>query len=90
MPHVYRCGDTIQQDQAIIRQDQDTGSGAFLPSLETEDTREDMQKRILGKLEVSALGFGCMGLSSGYGPPTERQDGIKIIRGCRRTRRDVL
>ena len=29
-----------------------------------------MQKRTLGKsgLEVSALGFGCMGISSGYGP----------------------
>lgn len=40
-----------------------------------------MQKRRLGKsgLEVSALGFGCMGLSSGYGPPTGREDGIAII-----------
>ncbi len=34
-----------------------------------------MQKRTLGKstLEVSALGFGCMGLSFGYGPPADRQ-----------------
>ena len=41
-----------------------------------------MQKRRLGKsgLEVLALGFGCMGLSSGYGPPTGREDGIAIIR----------
>ena len=41
-----------------------------------------MQKRILGKsgLEVSALGLGCMGLSFGYGPATEKQDGIKLIR----------
>lgn len=41
-----------------------------------------MQKRILGKngLEVSALGFGCMGLSFGYGPPTERQQAITLIR----------
>jgi aryl-alcohol dehydrogenase-like predicted oxidoreductase len=41
-----------------------------------------MQKRKLGNsgLEVSALGYGCMGLSANYGPPTERQDGIKIIR----------
>ena len=41
-----------------------------------------MQKRILGKsaLEVSALGFGCMGLSYGYGPPTERNQAISLIR----------
>jgi aryl-alcohol dehydrogenase-like predicted oxidoreductase len=41
-----------------------------------------MQKRTLGKsnLEVSAIGFGCMGLSFGYGPPTERQQAIKLIR----------
>ena len=41
-----------------------------------------MQKRILGKsgLEVSALGLGCMGLSFGYGPATEKQQAIKLIR----------
>jgi aryl-alcohol dehydrogenase-like predicted oxidoreductase len=41
-----------------------------------------MQKRTLGKsgLEVSALGFGCMGLSHAYGPPVERQAGIALIR----------
>src|SRR5271165_161843 len=41
-----------------------------------------MQKRTLGKsgLEVSALGLGCMGLSFGYGPATERQQGITLIR----------
>ena len=41
-----------------------------------------MQTRTLGRsgLEVSALGLGCMGLSFGYGPATERQDAIKLIR----------
>jgi len=41
-----------------------------------------MQKRKLGKsgLEVSALGLGCMGLSFGYGPATERQQAITLIR----------
>jgi len=41
-----------------------------------------MQKRKLGKsgLEVSALGLGCMGLSFGYGPATERQQAIALIR----------
>jgi aryl-alcohol dehydrogenase-like predicted oxidoreductase len=41
-----------------------------------------MQKRKLGKsgLEVSALGLGCMGLSYGYGPATEKDQAIKLIR----------
>jgi aryl-alcohol dehydrogenase-like predicted oxidoreductase len=41
-----------------------------------------MQKRTLGKsgLEVSALGLGCMGLSYGYGPATEKQAAITLIR----------
>ena len=41
-----------------------------------------MQKRTLGKsgLEVSALGFGCMGLSYGYGPATEKEQAIKLLR----------
>ncbi len=41
-----------------------------------------MQKRKLGNngLEVSALGFGCMGLSFGLGPATEKQEAIKVIR----------
>jgi aryl-alcohol dehydrogenase-like predicted oxidoreductase len=43
-----------------------------------------MQKRILGKsgLEVSALGLGCMGLSFGYGPATDKEEGIKLIRAA--------
>jgi aryl-alcohol dehydrogenase-like predicted oxidoreductase len=41
-----------------------------------------MQKRKLGSLEVSALGLGCMGLSSGYGPPTDKQQGISLIRAA--------
>ncbi|MGN6602741.1 MAG: aldo/keto reductase [Ginsengibacter sp.] len=41
-----------------------------------------MQKRVLGKpgLEVSALGLGCMGLSYGYGPATDRKEAIALIR----------
>jgi len=43
-----------------------------------------MQQRTLGKsgLEVSALGFGCMGISFGYGPAASREQGIAIIRAA--------
>jgi aryl-alcohol dehydrogenase-like predicted oxidoreductase len=43
-----------------------------------------MQKRALGNsgLEVSALGLGCMGLSFGYGPATDRQEAISLIRSA--------
>jgi aryl-alcohol dehydrogenase-like predicted oxidoreductase len=43
-----------------------------------------MQKRRLGKsgLEVSAIGLGCMGLSFGYGPATEKQQAITLIRAA--------
>ena len=43
-----------------------------------------MHKRTLGKtgLEVSELGFGCMGISQSYGRPISRQDGIAIIRAA--------
>ena len=43
-----------------------------------------MQKRKLGNsgLEVSAIGLGCMGLSFGYGPAVDRQQGISLIRSA--------
>ncbi len=43
-----------------------------------------MDTRSLGTngLEVSALGFGCMGLSFGYGPATDRNDAIALIRAA--------
>jgi len=41
-----------------------------------------LPKRQLGKsgLEVSALGLGCMGLSFGYGPATDKEDAIRLLR----------
>jgi len=43
-----------------------------------------MQKRKLGSsgLEVSAIGLGCMGLSFGYGPAVDKQQGISLIRAA--------
>lgn len=43
-----------------------------------------MQKRVLGRsgLEVSALGLGCMGLSYGYGPATDRAEAVSLLRAA--------
>ena len=43
-----------------------------------------MKTRKLGKnnLEVSAIGLGCMGLSFGYGPAVDKQQGISLIRAA--------
>jgi aryl-alcohol dehydrogenase-like predicted oxidoreductase len=40
-----------------------------------------MQRRALGKsnLTVSAIGLGCMGLSFGYGPATDKRDAIALF-----------
>jgi aryl-alcohol dehydrogenase-like predicted oxidoreductase len=43
-----------------------------------------MKMRKLGRtnLEVSAIGLGCMGMSSGYGPPKDKQEMISLIRSA--------
>jgi aryl-alcohol dehydrogenase-like predicted oxidoreductase len=43
-----------------------------------------MQKRTLGQgnLEVSAIGFGCMGMSWSYGPPKDKQEMISLLHGA--------
>jgi aryl-alcohol dehydrogenase-like predicted oxidoreductase len=43
-----------------------------------------LEKRKLGNsgLEVSALGYGCMGLNFGYGPATDKQEAISLIRSA--------
>ena len=42
-----------------------------------------MRKRTLGRgLEVSEIGYGCMGLSQSYGPPTGRAEAIALIRAA--------
>jgi len=45
-------------------------------------TKSSMKQRTLGNsnLQVSSLGLGCMGLSFGYGPATDKQDAIRVIR----------
>jgi aryl-alcohol dehydrogenase-like predicted oxidoreductase len=39
-----------------------------------------MRTRKLDGLEVSELGFGCMSITANYGPPTDRAQGIRVIR----------
>jgi aryl-alcohol dehydrogenase-like predicted oxidoreductase len=43
-----------------------------------------MHTRKLGAsgLSVSAIGYGCMGLDANYGPPTDRQEGTRVIRAA--------
>src|ERR1700722_10815409 len=43
-----------------------------------------MQKRTLGnsKLEVSAMGLGCMGMSFSYGPPKDKQEMTTLLRAA--------
>lgn len=38
-----------------------------------------MKKRKLNRLEVSAIGYGCMGLSMGYGTAPEKEEAIRLI-----------
>jgi aryl-alcohol dehydrogenase-like predicted oxidoreductase len=49
---------------------------------ETSTTETGMQKRTLGRngLEVSAIGFGAMGMSQSYGPVGPRDEMIAVLR----------
>jgi aryl-alcohol dehydrogenase-like predicted oxidoreductase len=53
-------------------------------SQSTQTQEWKMQRRQLGKrgLQVSALGFGCMGLSYGYGPAVDKREAINLIRAA--------
>ena len=50
----------------------------------TNVTQETIQKRKLGQsnLEVSAIGLGCMGMSFGFGPAMDKNEGISLIRSA--------
>jgi aryl-alcohol dehydrogenase-like predicted oxidoreductase len=39
-----------------------------------------LKSRKIGELKVSAIGYGCMGLSHGYGPVPDRNEAIRLIR----------
>lgn len=46
----------------------------------TDGKKFDFEKRKLGNLEVTALGYGCMNIAWAYGPQTERKKSIELIR----------
>jgi hypothetical protein len=48
-----------------------------------------MQKRILGDLEVSALGYGYLALETVYGPATDRQEGLTGRRAVGSAKQDT-
>jgi len=52
------------------------------PNEQNDERRSGMRTRRLGKLEVSAMGSGCMSISANYGPPADRAQGIKVIRAA--------
>ncbi len=67
------------------------GPSVWVASSEMPEARSDeglprggnkMKTRKLGTLEVSELGAGCMSISANYGPPADRDQGIKVIRAA--------
>ncbi len=50
---------------------------------ESNHRRErQMKSRKLGSLQVSEMGAGCMSISANYGPPADREQGIRVIRAA--------
>jgi hypothetical protein len=61
---------------AAVAQSTATGSSA------ASARQSNSQRRMLGSLEVSALGMGCQNFAGMYGPPTNRQEAVRIIRAA--------
>ena len=59
------------------------GAGLSSASLAWSNTGASPEKRKLGSLEVSAIGLGCMSMTSGsYNPPRKMEDMVPVIRGA--------
>ena len=58
------------------------GPSSWAASSDQPKEINKMKTRKLGKLEVSELGAGCMSISANYGPPADRNQGIKVIRAA--------
>src|SRR5215204_2750363 len=55
-------------------------SQGFAENKKPHKESSKMKTRKLGKLEVSEIGAGCMSISANYGPPADKNQGIKVIR----------
>ena len=78
-------GSNTQDRRALSRRDSLantslTGAGLVVGPLSWAEKHNKMTTRKLGKLEVSALGAGCMSISANYGPAAPKDHGIKVIR----------
>src|SRR4051795_7666793 len=85
-------GSTVQSRRVLSRRDflastALVGAVSAIGSLasaaspgQPKEINTEMKTRKLGKLEVSALGAGCMSISANYGPPADSDEGIKVIR----------
>jgi aryl-alcohol dehydrogenase-like predicted oxidoreductase len=51
-----------------------------IASIKNDDRRLATKTRKLGNLEVSAIGLGCMGMTSAYGPPGDKASMIRLVR----------
>lgn len=74
-----------QDDHSVSNTASDSGIGAEYFRFMSQLTNGiQMQKRKLGngKLEVSSLGLGCMGMSFGYGPAADKQEMIRLLRAA--------
>ena len=85
--HKQATGSNTQDRRALSRRDFVAhtaliGAGLAVGPLSwaASSDQPQMKTRKLGKLEVSEIGAGCMSISANYGPPADRNQGIKVIR----------
>jgi len=67
-------------DTVLIGAGLAVGPLSWAASSDRHQDRRSMKTRSLGKLEVSEIGAGCMSISANYGPPADKNQGIRVIR----------
>lgn len=77
---VYRSARNIYLGDRTLQSFSAGNCADVLSGFHSNNMKVEKRKLEKSGLEVSALGLGCMGLSFGYGPETNKQDGIKLIR----------